>query len=82
MYVSFDPYAGATYIELSDQKPARTISVTDLVMVDVDERGRMVGVEFAVRPDEISDEMLGALVAHFPDAKQFSERDRWILAPA
>jgi uncharacterized protein YuzE len=42
-----DPESGASYFTLSDEPVVQTASITDLIMVDLDEHGRPVGVEFA-----------------------------------
>ena len=55
MLVRYDEFG--TYVELSDEKQARTVEISDLVMVDVDVEGRPIGVEFAVPPAKISERM-------------------------
>ncbi len=69
-----------TYIELSDEKQVQTVEISDLVMVDVDELGRPVGVEFAVPPAKISERMRLAVADHFPDLKDMMIHPDWLLA--
>jgi uncharacterized protein YuzE len=80
MMVQYDTEAGATYVELSDASVARTVSVGDLVMVDVDEHGEPVGVDFAVLPGKITDSMLYAVAERFPPLKDLAIHREWLLA--
>lgn len=82
MYVSYDPDLGATYVEWAEGVVASTVSVSDLVLVDVDEYGTPLGVDFAVAPDRISDTMLARLVQAFPALKELGEREHWLLTSA
>ena len=78
MLVSYDPDAGATYVELSKAPVHHTIEVNDVVMADVDATGAPVGLEFLVLPDKITTSMLQALRAHFPDLALLREPERWL----
>jgi hypothetical protein len=51
-------------------------------MVDLDEHGQPIGVEFAVLPSRITGEMLGGLADEFPDLKILWDTDRWLLTSA
>ena len=42
-----DPDTGAEYVQLAKGRVARTVSTSDLVMVDLDRDGTVRGVEFA-----------------------------------
>jgi uncharacterized protein YuzE len=66
MLVTYDAEVGATYLKLADAVVARTVSVSDLVMVDLDNRGEAIGVEFAVPPSKITAVMLDRLAERFP----------------
>ncbi len=77
---SLDP--GATYVQLLDEPVHRTVSVSDLVMVDLTARGEPVGVEFAVAPPRITDAMLDRLADRFPSLKGLRERETWLYLPA
>jgi uncharacterized protein YuzE len=59
-----------------------TVSVSDLVMVDLSESGEPVGVEFAVPPSHITGEMLDRLVNAFPALKSLRDTDTWLLTHA
>ncbi len=81
MLVQYDTEAVATYVELVDGATvARTVEVSDLVMVDVDAHDRPVGVEFVVPPRLITDEMLSALAGRFPDLKDLAVHKDWLFA--
>lgn len=83
MIVSYDLEAGATYVELVvDAGLVRTVSVSDLVMVDVDKYGQPVGVEFAVPPARITGDMLAQLADRFPDLKALHDPHTWLLTAA
>lgn len=45
--VESDPTTGASYFLLSDAPVARTVHISDLLMVDVDAAGDPVGVDVA-----------------------------------
>lgn len=75
----------ATYVQLADDtvKVRRTVSVSDLVMVDLDQDGEIVGVDFAVPPVAITDAMLGRLADAFPRPfKQLAHDRSWLLTHA
>jgi uncharacterized protein YuzE len=44
--ISFDPEAGALYIKVSPNKIMRSIELQNEVIVDVDAKGDMVGIEY------------------------------------
>jgi len=67
MIVEYDREVGATYIGLLPKRAvARTVSVSDLVMVDLDADGEPIGVEFAVGPERVTAQMLDRAVERFP----------------
>jgi uncharacterized protein YuzE len=82
MLVTYDAEAGATYLEFADAAVARTVSVSDLVMVDLDARDEAIGVEFAVLPSKITADMLGRLAERFPHLKGLRDTDTWLLTAA
>lgn len=57
--VEVDPDTGARYFRLADRPVARCVFLDDLVVVDLDEHGKEVGVELAYpgSDDVESDEM-------------------------
>ncbi len=50
--ISFDPEAGAMYIQVSPNKVAKTIELENDILVDVDSKGKMRGMEF-LNPSKI-----------------------------
>lgn len=82
MLVSYDAEAGVTYVELSEAPIIGTVSVSDLVMVDLGSHGEPAGVEFAVAPARITGAMLDCLGDRFPMLKPLRETDRWLLTSA
>ncbi|CAN5691490.1 hypothetical protein BH20ACT1_BH20ACT1_06400 [soil metagenome] len=61
-----DPRAKACYLELSTRPVGRTVHLNDGVMVDVDDAGDPVGVEFLWARDDIPSEALMLVVQRFP----------------
>jgi uncharacterized protein YuzE len=46
MKITYDKFADAAYIYLSNKKKAKkTIAVTDSIIIDLDEKGGLMGVE-------------------------------------
>ncbi len=64
--VQYDAEAEACYLELSRRPLARTVHLDDGVMVDVDEAGEPVGVEFLWSRDDILVEAMKLVVERFP----------------
>lgn len=79
MIAEYDPEARATYLALIDRAVARTVSVGDLIMVDVDDNGEPVGVEFALEPAHVTDAMLATLVREFPVLRPVADDRSWLL---
>lgn len=69
MRTDSDPATGATYLRLRDAPVARTVHVTDLILVDVDHAGVPVGVEYAVAPGRLSSDELASLLGSFPELR-------------
>ncbi len=66
MRVDFDPEVQAWYLTLSDAPVAKTVHVSDEVVVDVDTSGAVVGVEFLLAPAAIEPSVRKALFERFP----------------
>ncbi len=66
MRVDFDPEVQGWYLTLSDAPVARTVHISDEVMVDVDASGAVVGVEFLLAPAAIEPPVREALFERFP----------------
>lgn len=82
MIVSYDVEAGATYLELSQEKVTRTVSVSDLVMVDLDAADNPVGVEFVVPPNAITMQMVERVAERFHSLKPLLHVEDWLLTRA
>jgi len=61
-----DETTGATYYQVNNSPVVRTVSISDLIMVDVDENDDPVGLEFAMDPSLANYRELAALVDRFP----------------
>ena len=66
MRVDFDPEVQAWYLTLSDAPVAKTVHVSDEVVVDLDASGAVVGVEFLLAPAAIEPSVREALFERFP----------------
>ena len=58
MKITYDKIADALYVYLSKKKVSRTIPVNSSVMVDLDSKGSLVGIEilnvsFQISPKEL-----------------------------
>ncbi len=84
MLVTYDTEAGATYLSLIwDARVAHTRELTDLVMIDYDSDGRVVGAELLVGPAQITQQMLRGLADVEPDAfKPLYADQSWLYSPA
>jgi Domain of unknown function (DUF4258) len=70
-FAEHDLLAGSTYVQLSEAPVARTLlHISDVIMVDVDDYGRPVGVEVVARLDTIEREDWYALAKVVPEVKQ------------
>ena len=79
MMVSYDLQAGATYLQLRDADVAHTVTLSDLVMVDVDVHGEPIGVDFAVAPGQITERMFQTLEGYQPQIFKELVADRsWL----
>jgi uncharacterized protein YuzE len=53
--VTYDPQAKASYIALSDERVVKTVEYADFVNLDLDSKGRLVGIELLwVRPRKVT----------------------------
>lgn len=84
MIVSYDPEAGATYVSYKDDvRVARTETISDLVMVDLDRDHDVVGVEFVVPLHSITQQMLRQLADYRPEPfKRLFSDQTWMLQPS
>ena len=44
--ISIDPQFGCLYLQFSGEEVAKTIEHTDFINIDLDKKGRLVGIEF------------------------------------
>lgn len=79
MVVTYDAEAGATYIQVAEGAVARTVSVSDLVMVDVDAREEPVGVEFVVPLAHVTAGMLEAVEDRYPQLARLRQCEELML---
>lgn len=77
MQVSYDLAVRATYVELLDHPVARTLTLSDSVMVDLGEHGDVLGVEFLVLPADITPEMVALVVDRYPMMKPLRDVETW-----
>lgn len=66
MRVERDVEVGSTYVTLSDAAVHRTIELDDLVLVDLDESGSVVGIDLAVDVRQLSPRETRLLCNAFP----------------
>ena len=81
MYVSYDPDLGVTYVKVRSGHVKRTRSLTDLVMVDLDDEGRALGVEMLYPIVSIPEVALKELAAEYSDLEPLLTTD-WRLTHA
>jgi uncharacterized protein YuzE len=66
MVVERDPETGAVYCAFGTAPVARTRHLSDLVLVDVDNLGDVIGVEFAGDPRRLTDDDWRAVLEAVP----------------
>jgi uncharacterized protein YuzE len=64
--VTFSPDVEAFYLTVTDREVAETVDVTDLIAVDLDVDGEVVGVEFVMRPEALTEAMYRELADRYP----------------
>ncbi len=69
MRIEEDPITGATYVTLRDNSVARTVDVTDLITVDLDGAGDVVGVDFAMPPSELTPDEVRSILSTYPELR-------------
>lgn len=58
MKITYDKFANAAYIYISNKKFGRTIPVTDTIILDLDKKGGLIGVEILEASKYLSKEIL------------------------
>ncbi len=66
MKISYDPKADALYIKFQDGSASRTRKVEEGLLVDVDEHGRLFGIEIIGMKGRIPIPELGRVILDFP----------------
>jgi uncharacterized protein YuzE len=66
MKISYDPRADALYIKFQEGTAARTRKVEEGLLVDVDENGRLYGIEIIGMKGRIPIPELGRIILDFP----------------
>lgn len=65
-----DAKSGVSYIGFDNDAPvARTVSLSDLVVVDLDDRDHCVGIELAMRYDRTTEKTWQTVVDYCPELK-------------
>lgn len=87
--VTYDPQAKASYVSLSNEPVAKTVEYADFINLDLDTKGRLVGIELLwVRPRMVAVQIhhkLSELATtyHVPDLRRLHpEKLAEILQPA
>lgn len=87
--ITYDPQARASYISLSDEPVAKTVEYADFINLDLDARGRLIGIELLwIRPRKVTvqiHEKLNRLAQkyHIPDLRRLHpEKLAEVLHPA
>jgi hypothetical protein len=75
MFAETDMNTGATYVLLVETPVARTLHVSDVVMVDVNEYDKPVGIEFAVPAASVDQHDWQALADVVPEVKEIFLQD-------
>jgi uncharacterized protein YuzE len=66
MKISYDPKADALYIKFQEGSAKRTRKVEEGLLVDVDEHGRLFGIEIIGMKGRIPIPELGRIILDFP----------------
>lgn len=66
MNISFDERADALYIQFQKGNVKKTLKVRDGLMVDIDDKGRVFGIEILDVSHRIPKESIGNVNIHFP----------------
>ena len=66
MKISYDPKADALYIKFQEGSAARTRKVEEGLLVDVDENGRLFGIEILGMKGRIPIPELGRIILDLP----------------
>ncbi|MGH9039575.1 MAG: DUF4258 domain-containing protein [Acidimicrobiia bacterium] len=83
MLIQYDTEVGAYYAQLGTGEVARTVHVSDQVMVDVEADGQVHGIELLCPPGHLGDTERTELITRFPAAEQaLSELQRIMPLPA
>jgi uncharacterized protein YuzE len=69
MIIRYDTEAGAYYLKLTEGPVARTVHISDDVMVDLDSDGQVHGIELLSAPTALSDAERSELFRRFPQAE-------------
>lgn len=70
MKYNLDKTTGVCYFTLTDAPVARTHSVTNLIMVDLDANNDPIGIEFAMNFNQVSEEDWIALSQAYPSLSE------------
>lgn len=70
MLIQYDTEVGAYYVQVADGEVARTIHVSDEVLVDLEANGQLRGIELLCPPGQLGHAERADLISRFPAAEQ------------
>ena len=69
MKISYDPHADALYIQFQEGRAGRTRKVEEGILIDLDDSGRVFGIEIIGLSERMSIKELGQISLDLPLAK-------------
>ena len=66
MRITYDPQADALYLYLKEGAAARTQEVSDGIQLDLDEEGRIIGIEILRYSERVDPESLKSVSVSLP----------------
>lgn len=70
MYISYDKEADAVAIWFKDVASAKTIDITDDIFIDLDEKGRLAGIEILHASEKTNLMDLTSISIELPDKRR------------
>lgn len=70
MKINYDPQADALYIKFQQGESARTKKVTEGILIDLDEKGLLYGIEILGAKERMPLQELGRLTSDLPVAER------------
>ena len=66
MKIKYDKTADALYISLTKEKVAKSFKMTDKVIVDVDKKGRTIGIEILEASSQLPKQKASKITLNIP----------------